>query len=94
MPAMNNPASQDRRSFLGFFGKTLALGLGIGAFTSGNSSASSSACEIYCIKQSCSDFCNGVLCSGTCCFHCTGCDQDFYTCSSHTSNYCFSNVCP
>ena len=94
MAAIDDTASQDRRSFLGFLGTTLALGVGIGTLKSGKASASSSACEIYCIKQSCGDFCNGVLCSSGCCFHCTGCNEDFYTCSSHTSNFCFSNVCP
>ena len=101
MDALVKPveAPKDRRSFLGQMGKTLAVGLGLGAFMSSSASASTTACAIFCSPVSGS--CASACCSTTppCptkLFHCTTlCGYDYYQCMDHAcSGFCFSqNAC-
>ncbi len=86
-------ATQDRRSFIRKLGTTLAFGLGLGLLVTEKASA---ACDgIICYPAPCNpgDFCQGVLCSGNC-FHCVGCNEDFYLCSQHScTTWCYVSVC-
>jgi hypothetical protein len=91
---------QDRRSFLGQLGKTVAVGLGLGLLTGSSASGRTDACAIYCY-QACGYSCSAGACPGqpACsgnCFHCvSGCGYDYYECQAHAcSSYCFSpNAC-
>ena len=88
-------APKDRRSFLAQMGKTLVVGLGLGAIMSSTASASSDSCAIYCspVSGSCDTACSP--CS-TKLFHCTTlCGYDYYQCLNHAcSGFCYSpNAC-
>jgi hypothetical protein len=100
---MEDPAlaPQDRRAFLGRLGKTLAVGLGFGLLTSGNASARTDVCAIFCSPAcgySCSSGgCPGVpACSGNCFYCTTMCGYNYYDClpNSCGGGFCYStNMC-
>jgi hypothetical protein len=83
-------APQDRRTFLGKVGKTLAVGLGLGLMTSAGASATTDVCGIWCTDQG-----PGSCCPGCHNFHCVSgpCGYEYDDCNSHTSSYCACNGC-
>ena len=84
----------NRRRFLGNLGKTLALGLGVSLVASETALAACDGIICYPEGPNCRpDYCNGVLCSGQC-FHCVGCGEDTYYCTSHAcTTWCMVSVC-
>jgi hypothetical protein len=90
----------DRGSFLKKLGATLAVGLGVGLVASEPALAACDGIICYPVgdwQHPCGGdpfgYCNGTLCGGQC-FHCTGCDEDFYYCTTHTcTTWCFISVC-
>jgi hypothetical protein len=93
----NYDRPQNRRKFLGNLGKTLAVGLGVALVTSEPAFAQCDGIICRPVGNNCSGepfgYCNGTLCGGQC-FHCTGCGNDFYYCTSHSCfTWCFTHVC-
>jgi hypothetical protein len=98
MEPIEDAALQNRRSFLGKLGKTLAIGLGFGLIGGRGAWASTDACAIFCSPKSGCPRCNTSNCTSTNChsFHCTTqCGYSFDACLNHgCSGYCFSqNIC-